>query len=153
MAVVKAILLEPVKNLGRAGDVVSVRRGYFLYLERLERVRYATGQALAGLEKEREILRSKDLERKQEAERWVEQLAQKKWVILSEAGEKGVLYGSVSARDIAQAVAREGIPIHPKQVLLPVHLKEVGTYGVTVELHPQVVTEITVVVEPGRPEA
>ena len=64
MAIVKAILLEPIKKLGKPGDIVPVRRGYFRYLEMLNKVRYATKEAILHLEEERENLKLKDEERR-----------------------------------------------------------------------------------------
>lgn len=145
MAIVKAILLEPIKKLGKPGDIVNVRRGFFRYLETLSKVRYATKDAILQLEEERENLRLKDEERKKEAEVFAERLTEKKLVITSEAGERGTLYGSISARDIARLISQDESVIHPNQVLLANPIKEVGTYPIVVELHPQVI--ITVEVE------
>ena len=150
MAIVKAILLEPIKKLGKAGDIVSVRRGFFRYLELLNKVRYATKEAISKLEEERETLKLKDEERKKEAETWVEFLSEKKLVIVSEAGERGILYGSIAARDIARLIAQDGIPLHPNQVLLSNPIKEVGTYPVLIELHPQVTLTVEIEIRAGH---
>ena len=144
MAIVKAILLEPIKKLGKPGDIVPVRRGYFRYLEMLNKVRYATKEAILHLEEEREVLKLKDEERKKEAEVWAERLTEKKLVITSEAGERGTLYGSISARDIAKLFSQDENVVLPNQVLLANPIKEVGLYPIVVELHPQVIVTVEV---------
>jgi large subunit ribosomal protein L9 len=74
-------------------------------------------------------------------------LTEKKLVITSEAGERGTLYGSISARDIAKLFSQDENVVLPNQVLLANPIKEVGVYPIVVELHPQVVVTVEVVVK------
>lgn len=150
MATIEAILLTPVKNKGRAGDVVKLRRGYFLYLQRNDRAVYATAQARQNLEKQREELQKKDEVARQEALVWAGKLDQKIVRILGESSDTGVLYGSVSTRDIARHLAAEGLVLHPNQIGLPEPLKQVGQHTVRIDLHPTVHADIVVSIESGH---
>jgi large subunit ribosomal protein L9 len=138
MATVKAILLEPVKNKGHAGDIVILPRGFFRYLKDMNKAKYATKEAIARLESEREMLRISDEARKTSAETLRAKLTGYVLHIVREAGENGVLYGAVSARDITRALEVDGFMLDHHQVLLPHGMKEVGEYVITLELHPSV---------------
>jgi len=143
MATVRAILLEPIRKLGTTGDIVNVKRGFFRYLLGLKRITYATKPALEALELNLAKLKEQDEERRVQAETWASALANQKLVLYSESGERGMLYGSVAARDIAQSLKAFNIHIHPNQVALPKPIKEVGSYTVRLDLHPQVTTEVS----------
>lgn len=142
MATVRAILLEPIRKLGTTGDIVNVKRGFFRYLLGLKRITYATKPALEALEMNLAKLKEQDEERRIQAEAWAANLANQKVVLYSESGERGMLYGSVAARDIAQALKEFNIHVHPNQVALPKPIKEVGAYTVRLDLHPRVTAEM-----------
>ena len=153
MADIKVILLAHVKNKGKAGDVVRMKKGYFRYLECEQKAIYATPTALAELEKKRELLQQQDELARQEAEKWALKLDQKTFTLFSEAGDTGILYGSISARDIAKELATEGIGIHPNQILLPEPLKQTGQHAIRVDLHPLVHVEVIINIQHGHPAA
>jgi large subunit ribosomal protein L9 len=142
MATVRAILLEPIRKLGNTGDIVNIKRGFFRYLLGLKRITYATKIALDALDSDLVKLKEQDEERRIQAEKWANELANHKIVLYSESGERGMLYGSIAARDIAQSLKELNIHIHPNQVALPKPIKEVGSYTVRLDLHPQVHTDI-----------
>lgn len=142
MATVRAILLEPVRKLGVTGDIVNIKRGFFRYLLGLKRITYATKPALEALEQNLAKLKAEDEERRIQAQKWADSLINQKMVLYSEAGERGMLYGSVAARDIASALKDFNIDIHANQVALPKPIKEVGAYTVRLDLHPAVTAEI-----------
>jgi large subunit ribosomal protein L9 len=142
MATVKAILLEPIRKLGTTGDIVNIKRGFFHYLLSLKRITYATKTALDALNQDLERLKAQDEERRIQAEKWCTELAKHKVCLYSESGERGMLYGSVAARDIAQSLKQFNIHIHANQVALPKPIKEVGAYTVRLDLHPQVTMEL-----------
>lgn len=143
MATVRAILLEPIRKLGTTGDIVNVKRGFFRYLLGLKRITYATKPALEALEQDLVKLKEQDEARRIQAEEWVSQLSHQNIVLYSESGERGMLYGSVAARDIAQSLKGFNIHIHPNQVALAKPIKEIGEYTVRLDLHPQVHTDIS----------
>ena len=142
MATVRAILLEPIRKLGNTGDIVDIKRGFFRYLLELKRITYATKPALEALEQNLVNLKVQDEERRIQAEKWATELTSHKIVLYSESGERGMLYGSIAARDIAQSLKAFNIHIHPNQVALPKPIKEIGEYTVRLDLHPQVHTDI-----------
>ncbi len=147
MAIVKAILREPIKNLGRVGDVVQVRRGFFKYLEGLGKVCYATQESLERLAKEAEELNRKNEERRVEAEAYAQKLEGFTLEFSREATETGALYGAITGREISKELATHDIDVRHTQVLLPSSIRDLGEYIVPLELHPQVVVELPVVVK------
>ena len=97
---------------------------------------------LPGLRKNLAELKAQDEERRIQAQKWADSLINQKMVLYSEAGERGMLYGSVAARDIATALKDFNVDIHANQVALAKPIKEVGSYTVRLDLHPSVTTEI-----------
>lgn len=144
MAKIKAILLAHIKNKGKPGDIIMVAKGHFNYLERLQKARYATKQALEELEKEKETLLIQDESAKKEAQNWALTLDQKVITIHSQSSDRGILYGSISSRDIAKEIAKEGLGIHPNQILLAEPIKLAGEHKVRIDLHPLVHIDIII---------
>lgn len=147
MAIVKAILREPIKNLGKVGDVVQVRRGFFRYLEGLGKVCYATQESLERLAKEAEELHRQNEQRRVEAEAYAKKLEGFVLEFSKEATETGALYGAITGREISKELAAHNIEVRHTQILLPSSIREVGEYTVPLELHPQVVVDLPVVVK------
>lgn len=141
---VKGILRETVRKLGTTGSIVEVKGGYFRYLFRSQRISYATPQALAEVESNRAQLEEKDAQRRQQAQTWYDQWNNQTITLHKEASEKGMLYGSIAARDVAHTLKEKGVHIHPNQVFLSKPIKEVGEYVVRIELHPMVTMDITI---------
>lgn len=154
MAHVELILLERVENLGQMGEVVKVRAGYARnYLLPRKKALRATKENLERFEKQRAELEAQNLKRREEAERVAERVAGLSVVILRQAGETGNLYGSVSARDIAEACSAAGLSIHRSQVMLDHPIKTVGLHEVRIALHPEVSITVTVNVARTAEEA
>lgn len=154
MANVDLILLQRVEKLGQMGDVVKVRPGYarnFL-LPQGKAVR-ATKDNRARFERERAQLEAQNLRRREEAERIAERVHGLSVMLIRQASEGGSLYGSVSARDIAQACADASLTIERSQVMLDHPIKSLGLATVRVALHPEVVIPVTVNVARSREEA
>jgi large subunit ribosomal protein L9 len=150
----EVILLERVEKLGQMGDVVKVKDGYarnFL-LPRKKALR-ATAANKAVFEQQRAQLEAQNLARKGEAEKVAAKMAGLSVMLLRQAGDSGQLYGSVSARDIAEAVTAAGFTIARGQVNLATPIKTVGVTGVTVVLHPEVTVEVKVNVARSEAEA
>ena len=144
----KVILKVDVEGVGSAGDIVEVSPGYarnYLIPRRLALA--ATSRNVKSLEKQKaEIMKKVDKERKR-IEALAQRLAQTKVVVTKQAGEKGRLFGSVTTRDIADALAREGIEIDRKKIVLEETIKTLGSYQVKVKLphgiESQVQVEVT----------
>ncbi|MDW8443121.1 MAG: 50S ribosomal protein L9 [Acetobacteraceae bacterium] len=148
------ILLQRVEKLGQMGDVVKVKPGYARnYLLPQKKAVRATKENLARFEAERAQLEAQNLKRREEAERVAERVAGLAVVLLRQAGESGQLYGSVTARDIADASTQAGLTITRQQVMLDRPIKALGLHQVRVVLHPEVVISVTVNVARSLEEA
>ena len=150
----EVILLERVAKLGQMGETVRVRDGYarnFL-LARGKALR-ATEENKKRFETQRAQLEARNLELKREADSVAESLDGQSVVILRQSGESGVLYGSVSTRDIAEALSAEGFTVDRNQVTLNTPIKTLGLHSVPVVLHPEVSVTVTVNVARSAEEA
>jgi large subunit ribosomal protein L9 len=151
---VDVILLERVEKLGQMGQVVKVRPGFARnYLLPQKKALRATKENLAYFEKQRAQLEATNLKRKQEAEEVAKKLDGLKVVIVRTAGESGQLYGSVSARDISDAVTEAGVTVERRQIVLDKPIKTLGLHPVRVVLHPEVAVTVTANVAQSAEEA
>ena len=150
----EVILLERVAKLGQMGEIVRVRDGFarnFL-LPRGKALRANEGNK-KRFEQQRAQLEARNLEAKGEAEKVGEQLDGKTYVIIRQAGESGQLFGSVAARDIAEAITAGGVSVARTQVIALHPIKTLGLHGVPVRLHPEVEVKVTVNVARSAEEA
>jgi large subunit ribosomal protein L9 len=143
------ILLERVAKLGQMGETVKVKDGYARnFLLPQGKALRANKANLAKFEAERAQLEARNLERKSEAEGVASTLDGATYVIIRSAGETGQLYGSVAARDIAEAATADGVSVARSQVRLERPIKSIGLHPVIVQLHPEV--EVTVTMNVAR---
>jgi large subunit ribosomal protein L9 len=150
----EVILLERIENLGQMGDVVRVRPGFARnYLLPKRKALRATKDNMARFETQRAQLEAQNLKRRQEAEAVGAKLDGLKTVLLRQASEAGQLYGSVTARDIAEAVTEAGFTIQKSQVVLNQPIKELGLHTIRLVLHPEVSVSITANVAKSAEEA
>ncbi len=151
----EVILLERVNSLGNMGDKVRVKPGYARnYLLPQGKALRTTEKNLAYFESQKAALEKLNAERCAEAEKQAKKLDGLKVVIVRHAGESGQLYGSVSTRDIADAVsAQSKQPVSRGNVSLNTALKNIGLFPVMVSLHPEVSIEITVNIARSEEEA
>lgn len=150
----EVILLERVENLGQMGDIVKVRPGFARnYLLPQKKALRANDANKKVFELQRADLEARNLERKKEAEAVAEKINGRSFVIIRQASQMGVLYGSVSTRDIADAASADGLKIERVQVRLDKPLKELGLFGVRVVLHPEVDARIEVNIARSADEA
>lgn len=148
------ILLERVEKLGLMGEVVKVKAGFarnFL-LPRKKALR-ATKENLAYFEAQRAQLEANNLKRKEEAQFVAAKMDGLALLMVRQAGEAGHLYGSVSARDVADAIAEKGFKVERSQVLLDQPLKVLGQTTVKVALHPEVSVQVSVTIARSQEEA
>ncbi len=151
---VDVILLERVEKLGQMGQVVKVRPGYARnYLLPQRKALRATKDNLAYFEKQRGQLEAQNLSRRSEAEQVAKKIEGVSVVVIRQAGESGQLYGSVTARDIADAVTQAGFTVTRAQVVLDKAIKTLGLYKQRVVLHPEVAVSVTVNVAQSAEEA
>ena len=142
----QVILLERIETLGEMGDVVSVKPGYarnFLLPQR--KALRASDDNIAYFEAQRKHLEAENDKKKAEAQKVADKLDGLKVPLVRAASEGGQLYGSVTARDIAEAITeKSGVKVRRGQVDLNQNFKMVGLFDVPVILHPEVKKEITV---------
>lgn len=151
----QVILLERVDNLGAMGDVVAVKPGYARnYLLPQAKALRATKENIAYFEAQKAGLQKANAEKKAEAEKVAKKIEGAKVVIVRQASEGGQLYGSVSARDIAESLANDTkVAVGRGQVALNAAYKTIGLFPVDVILHPEVKVKITVNVARSADEA
>lgn len=140
----QVILLERVEKLGQMGDVVKVKDGFarnFL-LPRKKALR-ATKENVKKFDGQKAQLEARNLAARKEAEAVATKLDKQTFIILRQAGETGMLYGSVSTRDIADAITAGGVSVNRDQVILDKAIKSLGLVGVKVQLHPEVRVSVT----------
>jgi large subunit ribosomal protein L9 len=150
----QVILLERIEKLGQMGDVVAVKDGFARnYLVPQGKALRATKGNLAEFERRRVQLEAANLQRKEDATAAASKVDGRSVTILRQAGETGQLYGSVNARDIAEAFTAAGVTIERLQVRLDSPLKSLGIHSVRVALHPEVVVHVSVNVARSAEEA
>jgi large subunit ribosomal protein L9 len=151
---VELILLERVEKLGQMGQLVKVKPGFARnYLLPQKKALRATKENLAYFESRRAQLEATNLQRRSEATEVAGKLEGLSVVVIRQAGESGQLYGSVSARDIAEAVTQAGFTLEKRQVVLERPIKSQGMHPVRLVLHPEVSVTITANVAQSAEEA
>ena len=150
----KVILLERVERLGGLGDTVTVKDGYarnFL-LPRSKALR-ANSANMKVFEAQRAEIESRNARAAQAAAKAGERLDDTSYVMIRQAGETGQLYGSVSGRDVADAVNAEGGKIDRAMVVLDKPIKTLGVHEVQVRLHPEVSVTVKINIARSKDEA
>ncbi|GAA5524356.1 50S ribosomal protein L9 [Microbulbifer aestuariivivens] len=145
----EVILLDKVVKLGNVGDRVEVKAGYGRnFLLPSGKAVAATPANVAEFEAKRAELEAAAAAKVSEAESRAAKLAEVVVTIAANAGDEGKLFGSIGARDIAEAITAAGVEVAKAEVNLPQGtLREVGEYDIDLQLHADVVTTIKVVVE------
>ena len=150
----EVILLERVAKLGQMGEVVKVRDGFarnFL-LKRGKALR-ATAENRAKYDGMKAELEANNLQAKSEASKAAEKIQGLEIIIIRQASEGGQLFGSVSVRDIVDALEADGIKVSRPQVWLDSPIKVIGQQKVTIAVHPEVEATINVIVARSADEA
>jgi large subunit ribosomal protein L9 len=141
---VDLILLERVDKLGQMGQIVKVKPGFARnYLLPQKKAMRATKENLAYFETQRAQLEANNLHRKSEAAEIGTKVEGVSVVLIRQAGESGQLYGSVAARDIAEAVTKAGFTVDKRQIVLDRPIKTLGLHRLRIMLHPEVSVTIT----------
>jgi large subunit ribosomal protein L9 len=150
----KVVLLERVENLGAIGDVVTVKDGFARnFLLPRDKARRATAANLKAFEVERAAIEQRNEKNKAEAQKVADKIDGETYVLIRQAGETGQLYGSVAARDVAEAIQAEGGRIEKSQVILHIPIKTLGVHEVLVRLHAEVRATVKVNVARSADEA
>jgi large subunit ribosomal protein L9 len=149
------ILLESIRSLGKFGDVIAVKPGYGRnFLIPKGKALRATKANKEIFEERRALMEKENQERKAVAQKEIMKLLKAELLIVKQAGEDNKLYGSVTAREIADLLAQKfAIAISHEHVQLGGKLKEVGVFDVNIALHPEVDTQIKVSIARSEQEA
>jgi len=150
----EVILLERVAKLGQMGEIVRVKDGFarnFL-LKRGKALR-ATADNRAKYDGMKAELEANNVQAKGEASKVAEKIEGREIVIIRQASESGQLFGSVSVRDIVDALATDGITVSRPQVWLDAPIKTIGQQKVAIAVHPEIEATISVTVARNADEA
>lgn len=144
----KVVLLENVKGQGKKGEVVNVSEGYarnFLFPKKL--AREATNAALNDLKGQQEAFAYKKETELNEATQMKEKLSTLSVTVTAKAGANGKLFGSVTNKDIAEAlISQHHIKIDKRRFEMD-DIKQTGEYKVNIRLYPDIVGELKVIIK------
>lgn len=141
----EVILLERIEKLGQMGDLVKVKPGFARnYLLPQGKALRATKANMERYEEQRGQLDAANLERRGDAEKAAEKLKGFICTLLRQASDSAQLYGSVTARDIADTASESGVTIARGQIMLERPIKTLGIHDIRVALHPEVIVSIGV---------
>ena len=146
----KVILLENISKIGTIGDVINVKRGFARnFLISNKKALYASKENIKQVEKKKDELSKKDLEKKKIAKQIYEKLNNKIFEVKRLVTENKDLYGSIKPTEISKLIQkREVQDIKPSSIQPLKEIKSVGTYKVRVNLHSEVQAEINIKVIP-----
>ena len=151
---IKVILLQRVAKLGHIGDVVKVKPGFARnYLLPKKIVLRANEENMKYFEERKVQIEAANAESRAEAQKIADKVKIFSITLIRQASEKGRLYGSVTARDIAAAIKEQDVNVTPGQVNLNVPIKMLGVYDLSVDLHPEVSVPVKLRVAKSEEEA
>lgn len=140
----EVILLERIARLGAIGDVVKVKNGYGRnFLIPQKKALRASEENKKIFEERRHIIEEQNAKVKAEAQAIADKLSGLKLTLIRQASQEGKLYGSVTVRDIAEALQEAGHAIPRSQIVVPSAIKSIGEYSVRLTLHAEVVANVT----------
>ncbi len=144
----QVILLQRVVNLGKLGETVEVKAGYGRnYLIPQGKALPATEANLAKFEARRAELEALEAEELSAANARAEALADVNVIMRAKSGDEGKLFGSIGARDIADALTKSGLEVDRSEVKMPEGaFRQIGEYKVTIQLHHDISTDILVTI-------
>lgn len=141
----EVILREDMSNLGKAGELVKVKAGYARnFLLPQKKAVVADPKNVRMLEHQKRVAEAGQKKLRKTAEEMAAKLALLSITIEREAGEEDKLFGSVTTRDIADALRREGTVVDKRTITIKDPIKQIGVFDVEVKLHPEVVGMVKV---------
>src|ERR1700761_776490 len=150
----KVILLERVERLGGLGETVTVKDGFARnFLLPSHKALRATAANLKVFEGQRADIEARNAKAKEAAEGAGAKLDGTSYILIRQAGEAGHLYGSVSGRDVADAVNAEGGKLDRAMVVLDKPIKTLGLHPVKVRLHAEVTITVNINIARSQDEA
>ena len=150
----QVILLERIERLGKIGDEVRVKNGFARnFLIPQGKALIANERNRARFERERDAIEARNAAARDAAKSEAEKLEGAVFVLIRQAGDTGQLYGSVSARDVADAAEAAGHKVDRAAVRLDKPIKTIGLFDVSVRLHAEVSVKVQVNVARSNEEA
>jgi large subunit ribosomal protein L9 len=150
----EVILLERIEKLGNMGEIVKVKPGFARnFLIPQDKALRATKANKARFEAEREYLEQRNAENREKAAEEGQEIKGTQVVMIRRAGDTGQLYGSVSVRDIYEALMVKEISLKRNQIIVEKPIKTLGVHDVMIRLHAEVSVPITVNVARSEDEA
>lgn len=150
----QVILLERIERLGKIGDEVRVKNGFARnFLIPQGKALVANDRNRKRFEHEREAIEARNAAARDAAKSDAEKLEGAVFVLIRQAGETGQLYGSVSARDVADAAEASGHQVPRSGVRLDKPIKSIGLFDVSIRLHAEVAVKVQVNVARSPEEA
>ena len=148
----KVILLENLRKIGSIGEVIDVKRGFARnFLIANKKALYASKENIKEVEKIKNELSKKDLEKKKIAKDIFDKIKLKEYMIKKLSTENKELYGSVKPTEISKIIKdKDGIEIAPSMIQLMEDIKSLGEFKVNINLHSEVQAEIRVKVIPAE---
>ena len=142
----KVILLENVRKIGSIGEVIDVKRGFARnYLISKKKALFASKENIKEVEKIKQDLSKKDLDKKREAKEINEKIKNKRYEIKKLSTENKELYGSVKPTEISKVIEKiDKVKINPSLIQPSKEIKSIGDFDVLINLHPEVQTEIVI---------
>ena len=142
----KVILLENVRKVGSIGEIIDVKRGFARnFLISKKKALFASKENIKEVEKIKQELSKKDLERKKEAKSIQEKIANKTYEIGKLSTENKELYGSVKPTEISNVIEEiDKVKINPSMIQPSKEIKSIGNFNVIINLHPEVQTQIVI---------
>ena len=148
------ILLERVDKLGQMGDLVNVKSGYARnFLLPQGKAVFASKDNMKYFEEQKVQLEGENIAKKTEAKSLADSISFKEVVLIRAASEAGQLYGSVSAKDIANEITNAGLTISKNQVILNKAIKSLSYEDIIVKLHPEISIKIKLNIARSSEEA
>ena len=142
----KVILLENLRKIGSIGEIIEVKRGFARnYLISRKKALFASKENIKEVEKIKQDLSKKDLDKKKEAKEINEKIKNKQYEIKKLSTENKELYGSVKPTEISKVIDEiDQVKINPSLIQPSKEIKSIGDFDVLINLHPEVQTEIVI---------
>ena len=150
----EVVLLENIKNLGKIGDIVSVKRGHGRnFLIKYGKALKASKDNIDLVNKKKENLNAKNLTLKKEAKKIFDVINNKKYKFSKRAKENEELYGSIKPKDLAKAIVEaDKFEIKPSQIDFGKEINKIGSYKASVNLHAEISANIHIEVVKEKDE-
>jgi large subunit ribosomal protein L9 len=143
----EVILREEVSGLGKAGELVKVKDGFARnFLLPQKKAVVADSKNLKMIEHQKNIAETREKKLRKSSEELAKKLSGMSVTITRDSGAEEKIFGSVTARDIVEALKRDGVALDKRQIILKEPIKQIGAFDVEVKLHPEVTGMVKVLV-------